>query len=89
MTEEEREKWDIVIGQAVEVMFESQDEGEEVVESWWEGNVVTEKAGFYSVHFPEEGGLNQTEVLEKSRLRPSYGHQPARFDKKVCRRLRD
>ena len=63
----------------VEVCFQEKND----TESWWEGKIQKIKGGFYFITFPEEGAEHAAEVVEKERLRPAYGHQPAKFDKKV------
>jgi hypothetical protein len=62
----------------VEVSF-SEDENE--VESWWEGEVVQGKGDFFLVSFSDHMETTSTEIVERYRLRPAYGHTLATFDK--------
>jgi len=60
----------------VEVSFSENDE----VESWWEGEIIQGKGGFFMVSFPDQVDAS-TDILERERLRPAYGHTLAVFDK--------
>jgi hypothetical protein len=63
----------------VEVSFSENDE----VESWWEGDIVQGKGGFFFVSFSDHLDTSSTEIAERERLRPAYGHTLAVFEKVV------
>jgi hypothetical protein len=61
----------------VEVSFSEDQE----VESWWEGEVVQGKGDFFLVSFSDQMETSSTEIVERDRLRPAYGHSIAVFEK--------
>jgi hypothetical protein len=60
----------------VEVSFSESAE----VESWWEGEVIQGKGGFFMVSFTDQIDTS-TDIVEREKMRPAYGHTIAMFDK--------
>ncbi len=56
---------------------------DEAVESWWEGEIVQGKGGFFLVTFLDQFETSTTEIVERERMRPAYGHTLAMFDKVI------
>jgi hypothetical protein len=68
-------KFNPQIGDRVEVEFVD----EHGPTSWWDGKIENMKKGHYVVRFPD----GDQAIVEKEKLRPSYGHAPVRIAKKI------
>ena len=66
MTPQEMTDYDPPVGARVEVLFTDEQE------SWWEGEVLRKRGGFFLISFPEEGEMVVNEVVERERLRPLH-----------------
>ena len=75
MTVEELAAFNPTVGERVEVEFPDN----EGPDSWWDGKILNLKNGDYVVAFPD----GEKVIVDKKRMRPSYGHTPARLIKKI------
>jgi hypothetical protein len=54
---------------------------EDQVTSWWEGEILQGKGDFFLVTFSDNFEPSLSEIVERERLRPAYGHTLAIFEK--------